>query len=196
MVYTLSGTDARYFEIRSSGNTDGQITVGARYNPGLRGEKELQSDREGLGPQRRIGAGHGDDQRGRTWTSRRRSRRRGWRPWGTGTSSTWRTGDGAVGQYTATGPNANNVSWRLSGPDASDFSISRAGQLTFRSTPNFEKPADSDRDNIYELTVTARSGRVQDAVECNGGGDQCGRRGRGDPIAHAGQLSGPGSRPR
>ena len=69
-----------------------------------------------------------------------------------------------MGQYTATGPNANNVSWRLSGLDASDFSISRAGQLTFRSTPNFESPADSDRDNIYEITVTARSGSVQDEV--------------------------------
>ena len=74
-------------------------------------------------------------------------------------------GSGTVGQYTATGPNANNVSWRLSGRDASDFSISSAGQLTFRSTPNFESPADSDRDNIYDITVTARSGSVQDEVE-------------------------------
>ena len=73
-------------------------------------------------------------------------------------------GTGVVGQYTATGPNANRVSWRLTGLDAADFSISSAGQLTFRSTPNFESPADSDRDNIYEITVKARSGSIQDEV--------------------------------
>ena len=58
-----------------------------------------------------------------------------------------------------------NVSWRLGGTDASDFSISSGGVLTFRSTPNFESPADSNRDNLYEITVTARSGNYQDELD-------------------------------
>ena len=70
-----------------------------------------------------------------------------------------------VAGYSATGPNATNVSWSLSGPDAGDFSISRAGQLTFRRSPNFETPADSNTDNTYEITVTARSGSDRDELE-------------------------------
>ncbi len=70
-----------------------------------------------------------------------------------------------VADYSALGPNAGNVSWRLSGTDASDFTINSRGALSFRSTPNFESPADSDKDNVYELTVTARSGRDLDALD-------------------------------
>ena len=72
---------------------------------------------------------------------------------------------GEVARYSATGPQAGNVSWRLSGTDASDFSISRSGVLTFRSTPNFERPVDADQDNTYEFTVTARSGSIEDSIE-------------------------------
>ena len=72
---------------------------------------------------------------------------------------------GEVARYTATGPNAVNVSWRLSGTDASDFSISRSGVLSFRSTPNFERPVDANQDNTYELTVIARSGTIEDNLE-------------------------------
>ncbi len=70
----------------------------------------------------------------------------------------------AVGNYTAAGPNAANVSWTLTGSDARDFSISRTGQLTFRSTPNFESPADSNRDNTYVVTVNASTRSVRDTL--------------------------------
>ena len=71
----------------------------------------------------------------------------------------------AVAEYRATGPNAGSVRWSLGGVDASDFSISSGGRLTFRSVPNFESPADSDRDNRYEITVVARSGNVRDELD-------------------------------
>ena len=67
------------------------------------------------------------------------------------------TQTGDVGSYTAAGSRATGVSWSLAGTDAGDFRISRAGVLTFASQPNFESPADSNRDNIYELTVRARN---------------------------------------
>lgn len=50
--------------------------------------------------------------------------------------------------------------WSLSGPDRGDFAIAADGisraQLRFQAPPDFEKPADANRDNVYEVTVTAR----------------------------------------
>ena len=44
--------------------------------------------------------------------------------------------------------------WSKSGPDAGDFTI-LGGVLTFVEEPNFEKPADADKDNVYVVTVAA-----------------------------------------
>ena len=67
--------------------------------------------------------------------------------------------DSAVlGTYTATGPESASARWTLSGDDRGDFRISSAGVLTFRSTPDFENPADADGDNVYEVTIEARDG--------------------------------------
>ena len=66
-------------------------------------------------------------------------------------------GTGTVATYTAAGPRAGNASWNLLGDDAGDFTIS-GGTLRFRSTPNYESPADRGTDNVYNITVRARSG--------------------------------------
>ena len=66
-------------------------------------------------------------------------------------------GTTAVGTYTA--PTAiTNATWNLSGTDAGDFSISNGGALSFRTAPDFENPADSDTDNVYQVTVVASNG--------------------------------------
>ena len=58
--------------------------------------------------------------------------------------------------YTATDPEGSAVTrWSLTGRDGGDFNISNAGALTFRNAPDYDRPADSNRDNIYELTVRA-----------------------------------------
>ena len=57
--------------------------------------------------------------------------------------------------FRASDPQRGVIAWSLTGIDAGDFSISEAGALTFNSTPDFENPADADRDNVYELTVVA-----------------------------------------
>ena len=46
----------------------------------------------------------------------------------------------------------------LAGADADMFDISVEGVLSFAVAPDFEAPADSDGDNVYEVTVTAVSG--------------------------------------
>ena len=49
--------------------------------------------------------------------------------------------------------------WTLGGKDDGDFLISETGRLTFRSPPDYERPADSDRNNIYEVKVRPFDGR-------------------------------------
>ena len=44
------------------------------------------------------------------------------------------------------------------GADQDLFAINSAGNLRFSTAPDFETPADADRDNAYEVTVTVTSG--------------------------------------
>ena len=64
----------------------------------------------------------------------------------------------AVATYTAAGPDADMATWSLSGDDAGDFEISADGELTFKRLPDYERPADDDADNVYEVTVVANDG--------------------------------------
>ena len=64
--------------------------------------------------------------------------------------------------YTASGPDAASAIWSLSGYDAGDFSISTAGVLTFRNSPDYENPVDMNGDNVYMVTVNADDGTNMD----------------------------------
>ena len=62
--------------------------------------------------------------------------------------------------YTATDPEGLNVArWSVGGRDGGDFFITQGGTLYFRSPPDYERPADSDRDNVYEVTIQPSDGR-------------------------------------
>jgi VCBS repeat-containing protein len=51
----------------------------------------------------------------------------------------------------------------VGGPDASLFNIdSTTGVLSFLSAPNFEMPADSDTDNVYDVQVQVSDGSLSD----------------------------------
>ena len=56
-------------------------------------------------------------------------------------------------------PTIDVINWRTSGTDGGDFTIKKSGELSFRSTPDYERPADSNRDNVYLVTVQASDGR-------------------------------------
>ena len=66
-------------------------------------------------------------------------------------------GTDTVETYTAAGPDSVGARWSLSGADASRFALSN-GVLSFRSSPNFESPTDSDSDNVYNVIVQASKG--------------------------------------
>ena len=67
-----------------------------------------------------------------------------------------------VATYSATDPedtNAEITLWSLPGTDRGDFTINPSGELTFRYPPDYERPADSNRNNEYLVTVRASDGR-------------------------------------
>ena len=63
---------------------------------------------------------------------------------------------------TATDPDGETISYSITGgTDADQFQIdSVTGALTFITPPDFENPVDTDKDNIYEVIVTATAGSL------------------------------------
>ena len=75
-------------------------------------------------------------------------------------------GTDVVGVYTATDPERTTIGWTLSSTDADDFDIDTSGVLTFKTSPDFENPADQNpQDNVYKLTVTASDGALTDTLD-------------------------------
>ena len=73
-----------------------------------------------------------------------------------------------LARYTATdpeNPTTQITQWSTSGTDGGDFVMNEQGELRFRYTPDYERPADSNRDNVYEVTVRASDGRVYGSFE-------------------------------
>ena len=64
--------------------------------------------------------------------------------------------------YAATDPEDLNVNLTLMGPDGAKFSLSSDGELSFRTKPDYEMPADANKDNVYEVTVRASDGTLFD----------------------------------
>ena len=65
--------------------------------------------------------------------------------------------------FVAYDPEAQDVTYSLSGADAGKFAIT-GGALTFDDSPNFEARGSADGDNVYELTVKAASTGTQDGA--------------------------------
>ena len=62
--------------------------------------------------------------------------------------------------FRATDPEGEAVTWAPGGTDGSAFTIGERGALSFASPPDYERPADSGRDNVYEVTIRASDGRT------------------------------------
>jgi hypothetical protein len=105
-------------------------------------------------------------------------------------AATVSVGENAAGTvYTATASDANGdpVTFSISGgADAGQLQISGGGALSFRAPPDFEAPADANRDNIYEVTLAATDGQATSTLalrvtvtDVAGGGFQVRRVGTG-----------------
>lgn len=74
----------------------------------------------------------------------------------------------AVTTVAATDPDlpSQTITYTLTGGvDRNLFNLTAAGVLTFKAAPNFEAPADADRDNVYLLQITARDPSGLTAVQ-------------------------------
>ncbi len=71
----------------------------------------------------------------------------------------------SVATYSAMDPEGDEITWGVAGPDASRFTISAAGELTFNSPPDYEKPRDANEDNVYEMTVMASDGNLESMLD-------------------------------
>lgn len=108
----------------------------------------------------------------------------------TGTAVNANENQTAVTTVTASDPDGETVTYSITGgSDSGKFKIASAtGVLTFITAPDFENPQDSNKDNIYDITVTATAGSMSDtitfavkvldvlenvppAINSNGGGD-------------------------
>ena len=69
-----------------------------------------------------------------------------------------------VATYSITDPESNDITWSVAGTDAARFSISSTGELTFRSSPNYEAPNDANKDNMYEVTIRASDGSLMSSL--------------------------------
>ena len=66
-------------------------------------------------------------------------------------------GTDPVDTFNATDEDGDPITWSLDGDDKGDFKISDDGVLEFKSSPNFESPADKNQNNVYLVTVQATS---------------------------------------
>ena len=68
----------------------------------------------------------------------------------------------AAYEAAATDADGDPLRYSLSGTDAGLFTIdANTGEVNFRAAPDFEVPGDADRDNVYDIIVTASDGTNQ-----------------------------------
>ena len=76
-----------------------------------------------------------------------------------GTASFKENGTGTVYTAAATPDAGQTLTYSISGADASLFNINATtGVVTFKSSPNYEAPADAGSNNVYDLDITASDG--------------------------------------
>ena len=69
---------------------------------------------------------------------------------------------GSLYQAQASDPEGATLAYSASGTDAGLFDLdSASGELTFKQSPNFENPLDSDTNNVYQLSISASDGANQ-----------------------------------
>ena len=72
----------------------------------------------------------------------------------------------ALHTYVAVDPDDSppTPTWSVGGADGSQFTA-EAGALMFKKKPNYEKPTDANKDNVYEVTVQASDARLTGMIK-------------------------------
>ena len=67
--------------------------------------------------------------------------------------------NGTLAAFSASDPENKSgltYEWSVGGADRFDFAVTDAGVLSFAAVPDYERPADSGGNNVYDITVSAR----------------------------------------
>ena len=59
---------------------------------------------------------------------------------------------------------SSSIAYSLSGLDASKFSISSSGALSFASAPDYENPSDNGSNNVFNVSISASDGSSSSSV--------------------------------
>lgn len=70
----------------------------------------------------------------------------------------------AVTTISANDAQGDAISYSVTGVDATFFSVTNSGTISFSSAPDFESPLDSNRDNVYEISVSVSDGSLSSSV--------------------------------
>jgi len=81
-----------------------------------------------------------------------------------GTATVPENTTGTVYQAAATDAQGSPVTFSLAGTDAARFAITPAGAISFVAPPDFEAPADSGANNVYDLLLTASDGSLTSQI--------------------------------
>ena len=68
--------------------------------------------------------------------------------------------DTTLTTITASDEDGDTLAYSLTGDDSSLLSIDSSGNVSFKASPDFEVPADSNEDNIYSFAVVANDGSL------------------------------------
>ena len=154
LTYSLSGSHAGHFDIDSS---TGQLLAKSEldYDQGRRSYSVRVSVRDGLNA-----AGNADTATDHTIDITINVIGDDEGPVITGATSTTfaENSTRAVASYTGRDPERGTVTWTVLGTDKAYFAITNSGVLSFDPAPNFENEMDSDRNNVYHVTVQASDG--------------------------------------
>ena len=78
-------------------------------------------------------------------------------------------GTDAVETYSATDQDGDTITWSLPNTnfetDREDFTVTDDGKLKFNNSPDYENPHDSNRDNVYKVTVRASDGSRSRSID-------------------------------
>ena len=66
---------------------------------------------------------------------------------------------------TATDADGDTLSYTIGGTDASLFSVSSSGVVTFNTAPDYENPSDADTNNVYDLMASVSDGSLSDSKD-------------------------------
>ena len=153
LTYTLSGTDAGHFDINAStgqilakseldyeGRKSYSVMVSVRDNKNVDGQTDAVNDDDIEITINVIGENEA--------------------PVITGATSTnfAENGTRAVASYTGRDPEGGTVYWTVLGTDSAYFAVTNDGVLSFDPAPDYEDPDDSERNNVYHVTVQASDG--------------------------------------